>query len=346
MRILITGHNGYIGSVLTPLVRSAGHDVTGLDTYYYEDCTLGIEGAAVHAIRKDLRDLSERDLQGFDAVIHLAGLSNDPLGDLDPQWTFALNHLASVHLARLAREAGVQRFVYASSCSMYGAASMDDLLTEEAPLNPLTPYAVSKVRTEEDLSKLADEHFSPIFMRNATAYGFSPHLRADVVLNNLVCWAFTTGKIRIMSDGTPWRPIVHIADIAGASLALLDAPRQIVHNQAFNIGVNGENYQVRDLAKIVQETVPGCVIEYAGQTGPDPRNYRVDFTKLARMVPAFKSRWNAYEGAKELYEAFRQAGLTFEEFQGRKFTRLKQLKYLIETDQLDKTLRWKNIKSN
>jgi nucleoside-diphosphate-sugar epimerase len=220
------------------------------------------------------------------------------------------------------------------------------LLTEEAPLNPLTLYAVSKVRTEEDVSKLADGHFSPIYMRNATAYGFSPHLRADLVLNNLVCWAFTTGKIRILSDGTPWRPIVHIADIASACLALLEAPRRVIHNQAFNIGVNGENYQVRDLATIVQETVPGCVIEYAGQTGPDPRNYRVDFSKLARMVPGFKSRWNASKGARELYEAFKQTGLTFEEFQGRKFTRLKQLKYLLETDQLDHTLRWKIINSN
>lgn len=343
MRILITGHNGYIGSVLTPIIYSAGHDVIGLDSFFYEDCTLGNYRAEVPVIRKDLRDLTEQDLKGCEAVIHLAGLSNDPLGDLDPQWTFDINHFASVRLARLAREAGVQRFIYASSCSMYGASSMDDLLTEEAPLNPLTPYAVSKVRTEEDVFKLADSHFSPIYMRNATAYGFSPHLRADVVLNNLVCWAFTTGKIRILSDGTPWRPIVHIADIASACLALLEAPRQVIHNQAFNIGVNGENYQVRDLAMIVQETVPGCAIEYAGQTGPDPRNYRVDFSKLARMVPGFKSCWNASKGARELYEAFKQTGLTFEEFQGRKFTRLKQLKYLLETDQLDHTLRWKII---
>lgn len=232
MRILITGHNGYIGSVLTPIVCSAGHDVIGLDSFFYEDCTLGNYGVEVPVIRKDLRDLSEQDLQGFEAVIHLAGLSNDPLGDLDLQWTLDINHSASVRLARLAREAGVQRFLYASSCSMYGAASVDDLLTEEAPLNPLTPYAVSKVRTEEDVFKLADGHFSPIYMRNATAYGFSPHLRADVVLNNLVCWAFTTGKIRIMSDGTPWRPIVHIADIASACLALLEAPRRVIHNQA------------------------------------------------------------------------------------------------------------------
>jgi nucleoside-diphosphate-sugar epimerase len=241
----------------------------------------------------------------------------------------------------MARAAGVSRFVYASSCSMYGAASKDDLLTEEAPLNPLTPYAISKVRTEEDLLKLADEHFSPIYMRNATAYGFSPRLRADVVLNNLVCWAFTTGKVLIMSDGTPWRPIVHIADIAYAALAILNAPREVIHNQAINIGANDENYQVRDLAAIVQETVPGCSVEYAGTTGPDQRNYRVDFSKAGRLIPQFKPRWNARLGAQELYDAFKLFGLTADEFQGRKFTRMKQMKYLLETDQLDQTLRWK-----
>jgi nucleoside-diphosphate-sugar epimerase len=345
MHVLITGHNGYIGSALTPIFQKAGHQVTGLDTYYYGDCTLGKdEGEAYATLHKDLRDVEAADLEGFDAVVHLAALSNDPLGDLKPEWTYDINQHASVHLATMARQAGVKRFIYSSSCSMYGASVGDALLDESAPLNPLTPYAISKVRTEEDVSKLADDHFSPVYMRNATAYGFSPRLRADVVLNNLMCWAFTTGKIKIMSDGTPWRPIVHIADIAYAALALLDAPREVIHNEAYNVGVNGENYQVRDIAAIVQETVPGTSVEYTGQSGSDPRNYRVDFSKLARRVPAFQPHWNARKGAQELYQAFQLAGLTYEEFMGRKFTRLKQLKYLMENQSLDDTLRWKSVK--
>jgi nucleoside-diphosphate-sugar epimerase len=330
MRVLITGHNGYIGSVLAPIFQKAGHAVTGLDTYYYGDCTLGKDGEEVFAtIHKDLRDIKVDDLQGIDAVVHLAALSNDPLGDLKPEWTYDINHKASVLLAQAAREAGVKRFVYSSSCSMYGASVGDALLDESASLNPLTPYAISKVKTEEDVSKLADDYFSPVFMRNATAYGFSPRLRADVVLNNLMCWAFTTGKIKIMSDGTPWRPIVHIADIAYAALALLDAPREAIHNEAFNVGVNGENYQVRDIAAIVQKTVPGTSVEYTGQSGPDPRNYR------------FVPHWDAYKGAQELFTKFQIVQLTHEEFMGRRFTRLKQLKYLMENDYLDDTLRWK-----
>ena len=339
MRVLVTGHNGYIGSVMVPVLQAAGHEVVGLDTFYFEHCTLGQDGSQIPAIRKDIRDIGEADIRGFDGICHLAALCNDPLGDLYPEWTHDINHRASVHLARIAREAGVQRFIYASSCSMYGAAG-DDILTEDAPLRPLTAYALSKVRTEEDVSKLADSSFSPVFMRNATAYGLSPRLRADVVLNNLVCWAHTTGRIRIMSDGSPWRPIVHAQDIARAFAVALAASREAVHNQAFNVGANGENYQVRELAEIVRSTVPGCTIEYAAGAGPDPRSYRVDFGKLARILPDFRPQWNASFGAKDLYAALQDAHVTLEDFQGRKYIRLAQLKHLRANQMVDETLRW------
>src|SRR5690242_20262473 len=249
MRVLVTGHNGYIGSVMVPELLAAGHEVIGLDTFFFEDCSLGHDGESVPAIRKDIRDLEIGSLRGLDAVIHLAALCNDPLGDLHAEWTYEINHRASIQLALLAREAGVSRFLYASSCSMYGAAASDDMLTEEAPLRPLTAYATSKARTEEDLSALANTSFSPVYMRNATAYGLSPRLRADVVLNNLVCWAHTTGRVRIMSDGTPWRPVVHVQDIARAFATALVAPRGAIHDQAFNVGATAENYQVRELAE-------------------------------------------------------------------------------------------------
>jgi len=340
MRVLVTGHNGYIGSVMVPVLRAAGHEVVGLDTFYFEDCTLGSDLDNVPALRKDIRDIRESDLIGFDAVAHLAALCNDPLGDLHPEWTHDINHQASVRLARMAREAGVQRFLYASSCSMYGASGGDAVLTEEAPLRPITPYAVSKVRTEEDVEKLADRSFSPVFMRNATAYGLSPRLRADVVLNNFVCWAHTTGRVRIMSDGSPWRPIVHVQDISRAFAAALVAPRDVIHNQAFNVGANGENYQVRELAEIVRSTVPGCTIFYAEGASPDPRSYRVDFSKLARSFPHFKPEWNASFGAKDLYAALQEAGITLADFEGRKFIRLTQIKHLLERGDLDGALTW------
>lgn len=340
MRVLVTGHNGYIGSVMVPVLQAAGHEVVGLDSFFFEDCSLGIDDPQVPALRKDLRDVRVSDLQRFDAVAHLAALCNDPLGDLHPELTHEINHKASVQLARMAREAGVQRFLYASSCSMYGAAGEDDLLTETAPLRPLTPYAVSKVRTEEDVSKLADTSFSPVFMRNATAYGLSPRLRADVVLNNLVCWAHTTGRIRIMSDGTPWRPIVHVQDISRAFEAALVAPRGAIHNQAFNVGASGENYQVRELAEIARATVPGCSVEYAAEAGPDPRSYRVDFGKLSRTFPDLKPRWNASFGAKDLYAALQEAEVTLADFQGRRYIRLAQIRHLLDRGLLDPSLRW------
>lgn len=340
MRVLVTGHNGYIGSVMVPELLGAGHDVTGLDTFFFSDCTLADGSAMIQATRKDIRDVQAADLQGLDAIVHLAALCNDPLGDLHPEWTVDINDQASIKLAVHARDAGVRRFLYASSCSMYGAAGSDEFLTEEAPLRPLTPYATSKVRAEEGLAKLADSSFSPVFMRNATAYGVSPRLRADVVLNNLVCWAHTTGRIRIMSDGSPWRPIVHVQDIARAFATVLVAPRETIHNQAFNVGATAENYQVRELAEIVRDTVPGCSVEYATGAGPDPRSYRVDFGKLTRAFPALKPRWNAAFGAKDLYAALQDAHVTLADFQGRRFIRLAQIKHLLETNRLDDSLRW------
>lgn len=341
MRVLVTGHNGYIGCVMVEVLRAAGHSVVGLDTDYFADGGNGKNDSETPAIRKDIRDLTAADLSGVEAVVHLAALCNDPLGDLNPDWTVDINHHGSRRLAALAKEAGATRFLYASSCSMYGKAG-EEMVDESAPLRPLTPYAVSKVRAEEEISQLADQNFSPVFMRNATAYGVSPRMRADVVLNNLVCWAHTTGKIRVMSDGTPWRPIVHIRDIARAFAAALAAPRHVVHNEAFNVGANEENYQVRELAEIVRETVSGCVVEYARDGGPDPRSYRVSFDKFRRAFPDFTFEWNARRGAREVYDTVREAKLTLDDFQGRRYIRLNQLKHLLDSDLLDDTLRWRD----
>ncbi len=339
MRVLITGHQGYIGSVLTRVLADAGHAVSGLDTAYYADCTFGEAPPNVPSARRDIRDVTAADLAGIEAVIHLAALSNDPLGELHPELTYAINERAAVRLAGLARDAGVRRFLFASSCSLYGAAG-DTAVTEDALLRPLTHYATSKARVEEALLRLADERFSPVMVRSATVYGLSPRLRLDVVLNNLVAWAVTTGAIRVLSDGSPWRPLIHVQDLAQAYAALLEAPQEAVHAEAFNVGSPGENYQVRRLAAIVQEAMPGCRVAF-GQGGPDARDYRVDFQKLAARVPQFRPQWTAARGAQELAHAFSRAGLGPEALEGPRYIRLRRLKQLLETEQLDEDLRWK-----
>lgn len=340
MRVLVTGHKGYIGAVLMPMLAAAGHEAVGLDSDLYERCTFGHEPAATPTLRKDIRDIEAADLEGFDAVLHLAALSNDPLSNLNPDLTYAINHRASVRLARLAKSVGVARFLFSSSCSTYGAAG-DEMLTEKATFNPVTPYGYSKVLVEQEVALLADDDFSPTFLRNATAYGVSPRHRFDIVLNNLVAWAYTTGKVFIKSDGTAWRPIVHIEDIASAFLAALQAPRDVVHNQAFNVGSNRENYRIRELATLVQETVPGCAIEYAKDGEPDKRTYRVDFSKIQRLLPAFQPQWTARRGAQELLAAYQTIGLTLAEFEGERYKRIDHIKYLLCTNLLDEELRWR-----
>lgn len=341
MRILLTGHHGYIGSVTGPALENAGHEVVGLDTFYYRGCDFGVDRTPVGETALDVRDVTAERLEGFDAVVHLAALSNDPLGDLKREWTYAINLDGTIAIARAAKMSGVGRFVFASSCSMYGASSTDDLLDETAPLRPLTPYAESKVRSEEALRELADDDFSPVYMRNATAYGVSPRLRLDVVLNNLAAWAHTTGRIRLLSDGTAWRPLVHVWDIAHATLALLEAPRDAVHDQAFNIGSANQNVRIRDLAETLHQLL-ACEVETSGDATADPRSYRVDFSKLAETVPGFCCEWTIAKGAEELAAAYDVVGLTFEEFDelGR-YTRLAQLKRLISQGRLDDDLRWR-----
>jgi len=339
MRVLITGNNGYIGSVLAPLVKQAGHEVVGLDTFLFEGGTFGADVDQIEALRMDLRDVEAADLSGFDAVIHLAALSNDPVGDLNPQVTYDINHLGSVRLARLAKEAGVKRFLFASSCSLYGVAG-DKMLDEQADMNPITAYGVTKVLFEKDVAKLADDEFSPTFLRNATAYGVSPRLRADVVVNNLVGIAFTTGEVLIQSDGTPWRPLVHIEDIARAFIAALHAPRELVHNQAFNVGRTEENYRVRDLGALVEQVVPGSRVRYAEGGGPDPRCYRVNCEKIMRTLPEYQPQWTVRKGMEQLRDAFQENGLTREELLGDRYFRIKRLRSLQAQGLLNDSLRW------
>ena len=341
MRVLLTGHNGYVGTIMVPLLLEAGHDVTGIDTNLYRDSTFGrdLSPKSIIDIEKDIRDIEPADLEGFEAVIHLAGLSNDPLGDLNPALTYEINHQASVRLAEMAKAAGVERFIFSSSCSNYGAG-VQDWLDENSDFNPVTPYGRSKVMVELDVAQLADDDFSPTFLRSGTAYGVSSRLRFDLVLNNLVAWAYTTGRVFLKSDGSAWRPVLHIEDMSRAFVAVLNAPRELVHNESFNVGRTDENYTIRELAHIVAETVPGSILEFAEGASADKRNYRVNCDKIVNTLPDFKPVWTASKGAQELYDAYQEVGFQVDEFEGPRYRRIHHIKQLIERHDLDTNLRW------
>jgi nucleoside-diphosphate-sugar epimerase len=338
MKVLVTGHRGYIGVEMVTQLRSAGHDVSGLDTGYYDECDFRAPPDDVPNLNVDLRDITAAPLRGFDAVIHLAALSNDPLGNVNPELTYDINLHASVKLARAAKEAGVRRFLFSSSCSLYGAGG-DGFLDENAAFNPVTAYGESKVRVEQEAASLADDQFSPVYLRNATAYGISRRLRADIVVNNLVGHALTTGKVLLQSDGTPWRPLVHIRDIIHAFETMLTAPRDVIHNQAFNVGRTSENYQIRDVANMVAEVVPNCQVTFAAGASADARDYRVDFKKIEQTLPGFRPSWTLRKGIEEMYGAYRDGKMTAEEFLGPRYYRLRTVQGLKDRGTLDDNLR-------
>jgi nucleoside-diphosphate-sugar epimerase len=340
MRVLVTGHRGYIGVELVPLLRKAGFDVVGLDTGFFDDSDFRAAPDDIPGLDVDLRDVTADHLRGFGAVVHLGALSNDPLGDLNPNLTYDINLHASVNLAKAAKTAGVERFVFASSCSLYGAGA-DGHLTETAAFNPVTPYGESKVKTELEVGPLADASFAPVYLRNATAYGVSRRLRADIVVNNLVGHALTTGKVTMTSDGTPWRPLVHIGDISRGVIAALTAPADAVRNQAFNIGRTQENFRIREVAELVAQVVPNCEVSFASGASADARNYRVDFAKAEKSLPGYAPQWTLRAGIEELYDAYRGHGMTKDEFLGPRYYRLKVIRGRLERGELDNDLRWK-----
>ena len=342
MKVLVTGNLGYIGSVLSPMLVERGHEVTGLDADLYNGCTFGDSMPEIQTIQKDIRDVMMPDLRGFDAIIHLAALSNDPLGDLDPKLTFDINYKASVRLAALAKQAGISRYIFSSSCSMYGASN-GTLLDESAPFNPVTPYGKSKVMVEQDVKNLADADFSPTFLRNATVYGLSPRLRFDLVVNNLVAWAYTTGKIMMKSDGTPWRPLVHIKDVCKAFIAILESPRELVHKKAFNVGLTRDNIQIRDIAMIVADVVPGCEVTFSQDASPDTRCYKVNCDLLPSMIKSFKPNGTIKQAAAELYNAYKEHGVTLDEFEGPRYQRIAHIKKMLEEGVLGHNLKYQTV---